>query len=98
VITGFLVVSIMVTFLGSTVRLFQTVGWLPIHPIPSLVFPNWVGLWLGLYPSWEGLLIPPLALVYVGGAWLITKIKSPPPAEPEAPATTAASKKNYARI
>ena len=53
--------------------LFQTVGWLPVHPVPGLHLPNWTGLWLGLYPSWEGLFIPPLALVYVGGAWLWTK-------------------------
>ncbi len=33
VLTGALVVSIMVTFLGSTVRLFQTVNWMPIHPV-----------------------------------------------------------------
>ncbi len=76
VVTGVLVVSIMVTFLGSTVRLFQTVGWLPIHPIPSLEIPSWAGLWFGLYPSWEGLFIPPLALVYVGGAWLWVKFQS----------------------
>ena len=73
VVTGVLVVSIMVSFLGSTTRLFQTVGWLPVHPVPGLHVPAWAGLWLGLYPSWEGLLIPPLALVYVGGAWLWQK-------------------------
>ena len=76
VVTGTLVVSIMVTFLGSTVRLFQTVGWMPIHPIPSLNIPAWAGLWFGLYPSWEGLFIPPLALVYVGGTWLWVRIHS----------------------
>jgi high-affinity iron transporter len=74
VFTGALVVSIMVTFLGSAVRLFQTVSWLPVHPLPHLTLPNWLGVWFGIYPSWEGLLIPPLALVYVGGAWLYTKI------------------------
>jgi high-affinity iron transporter len=74
VITGVLVVSIMVTFLGSAVRLFQTVGWLPVHPLPGVNLPNWLGVWFGIYPSWEGVLIPPLALVYVGGAWLYTKI------------------------
>ena len=74
VVTGILVVSIMVTFLGSAVRLFQTVGWMPVHPVPGLDLPNWVGVWLGIYPSWEGLLIPPLALVYVGGAWLYMKL------------------------
>jgi high-affinity iron transporter len=76
VLTGALVVSIMVSFLGQTVRLFQTVNWMPIHPIYSLHFPNWTGLWLGLYPSWEGILIPPLALVYVGGAWLFNRWRS----------------------
>ena len=76
VVTGILVVSIMTTFLGSAVRLFQTVSWLPVHPLPGLHLPNWVGVWLGLYPSWEGLLIPPLALVYVGGMWLYQKIVS----------------------
>jgi high-affinity iron transporter len=74
IVTGLLVVSIMATFLGSGVRLFQTVGWLPVHPLPGLNIPNWVGVWFGIYPSWEGLLIPPLALVYVGGAWLYVKI------------------------
>jgi high-affinity iron transporter len=76
VVTGILVVSIMTTFLGSAVRLFQTVGWLPVHPLPGLNLPNWAGVWLGIYPSWEGLLIPPLALVYVGGAWLYMKIRA----------------------
>ncbi len=76
VVTGVLIVSIMVTFFGSTARLFQTVGWLPIHPINGLTVPAWAGTWLGLYPSWEGLLIPMLAFVYVGGAWLWVKVTS----------------------
>ena len=76
VVTGVLIVSIMVTFFGSTTRLFQTVGWLPIHPISGLTVPVWAGQWLGLYPSWEGILIPMLALVYVGGAWLWVKFTS----------------------
>jgi high-affinity iron transporter len=96
VVTGVLVVSIMVTFLGSTVRLFQTVGWISIHPIPSLNIPAWAGFWLGLYPSWEGLLIPPLAIVYVGGAWLWVRFQSrragpavPRPAEKPEPSFAA---------
>ena len=87
VVTGVLVVSIMVSFLGSTVRLFQTVSWLPVHPVPGLHVPGWAGLWLGLYPSWEGLLIPPMALVYVGGAWAWTKWTSSQRQPPSPPAT-----------
>ncbi len=99
IVTGVLVVSIMVTFLGSGVRLFQTVSWLPVHPIPGLELPNWVGVWLGIYPSWEGILIPPLALVYVGGAWLYTKLSAKsaqekyPGAPPLATAPMSDSKK-----
>ena len=76
VFTGILVVTILVTFLGSTVRLFQTVGWLPIHPMPSIRLPTWAGFWLGLYPSVEGLVIPMLGFVYVGVAWLFVKVQA----------------------
>lgn len=71
--TGILVVTILATFLGSTVRLFQTIGWLPVHPIPGLDIPTWMGTWLGIYPSWEGLIIPLLGFAYVGGAWLLVR-------------------------
>ena len=99
IITGVLVVSIMVTFLGSTTRLFQTVGWLPIHPIPFLNIPAWAGLWLGLYPSWEGLLIPPLALVYVGGAWLWVRMHSLRSShKPPLPASVAMGEKRVAQF
>ncbi|MEY2561853.1 MAG: high-affinity iron transporter [Verrucomicrobiota bacterium] len=76
VFTGVLVVTILVTFLGSTVRLFQTVGWLPIHPIPGLHVPTWAGFWLGIYPSVEGIVIPLLGFAYVIGAWLFVKIQA----------------------
>ncbi len=103
VVTGVLVVSIMVTFVGSGVRLFQTVGWLPVHPLPGIDLPNWVGVWLGIYPSWEGVLIPPLALVYVGGAWLYTKITAKRaqdkiPADPPVPATRSNAKDLHQRM
>jgi high-affinity iron transporter len=76
VFTGVLVVTILVTFLGSTVRLFQTVGWLPIHPIPGLHLPTWAGFWLGFYPSVEGIVIPLLGFAYVIGAWLFVKVQA----------------------
>ncbi|PTY01003.1 hypothetical protein DB346_15480 [Verrucomicrobia bacterium LW23] len=83
VVTGFLVVSILMTFTGSTVRILQTIGWLPIHPIEGLTIPNWMGLWLGLYPSWEGIIIPLLSLVYVAGAWLYVKFTASRGPQPE---------------
>jgi len=74
VYTGVLVVFVLFTFLGSTARLFQTVGWLPVHPIPGFSLPSWAGVWFGLYPTWEGIIAPFLAFVYVGGAWLWVKL------------------------
>jgi high-affinity iron transporter len=76
VVTGVLVIFVLFTFLGSTVRLFQTVGWLPVHPIPGLELPVWTGVWLGIYPTWEGLLIPFAAFGYVGAMWLWVKFSS----------------------
>lgn len=84
VYTGVLVVFVLFTFVGSTVRLFQTVGWLPVHPIPGLEFPAWMGVWLGLYPTWEGVLFPMLSFAYVGGAWLWVKWSSARAAAKEA--------------
>ena len=76
VITGVLVIFVLFTFMGSTVRLFQTVGWLSVHPVPGLELPAWMGIWLGLYPTWEGLLIPFGTFAYVGGMWLLVKLNA----------------------
>jgi high-affinity iron transporter len=76
VVTGVLVVFVLFTFLGSTVRLLQTIGWLPVHPIPGLELPAWTGVWLGVYPTWEGMLIPFGAFAYVGAMWLWVKVSS----------------------
>ena len=76
VVTGVLVIFVLFTFMGSTVRLFQTVGWLPVHPVPGLDLPAWMGVWLGLYPTWEGLLIPFGTFAYVGGMWLLVKLNA----------------------
>jgi high-affinity iron transporter len=74
VITGVLVIFVLFTFVGSTVRLFQTVGWLSVHPVPGLELPSWMGVWLGVYPTWEGLLIPFGTFAYAGGMWLFVKL------------------------
>jgi len=67
---------VLFTFLGSTARIFQTIGWLSVNPIPGLELPAWTGVWLGIYPTWEGLLIPFGAFAYVGAMWLWVKFAS----------------------
>jgi high-affinity iron transporter len=85
VITGVLVIFVLFTFMGSTVRLFQTVGWLSVHPVPGLELPAWMGVWLGLYPTWEGLLIPFGSFAYVGAMWLFVKVTAKRAQERETP-------------
>ncbi|MCK9588316.1 MAG: FTR1 family protein [Terrimicrobiaceae bacterium] len=86
VVTGILVIFVLFAFSGSTVRILQTVGWLPIHPVPGLSLPNWTGVWLGLYPTFEGLLVPLLVLGYVCGAWIWVKWAARSSLLPETPA------------
>ncbi|TLD69233.1 hypothetical protein FEM03_19235 [Phragmitibacter flavus] len=90
VYTGMLVVLVLFTFIGSTTRIMQTVGWLPVHPIPGFSLPNWTGVWLGIYPTWEGIIAPFLAFAYVGGAWLWVKLSSLK-AQKDTPATVTDS-------
>ena len=66
-------IFVLFTFVGSTVRLFQTVGWLTVRPIAGLQLPPWTGLWFGLYPTWEGVLIPD---VVDGGRFFIGPVKT----------------------
>ncbi len=66
IFTGLLVVSIMVTFVGSAVRLSKPSAGCRCIRCRAWFSPIGSVFWLGVYPSWEGLLIPPLALVYVG--------------------------------
>ena len=53
---------------GTTVRVMQGVGWLPIHPIDAQ-FPLWIGNWLGIYPSWETLAAQVIAIAFVIGSY-----------------------------
>jgi len=76
VYTGALVVMVLFTFLGSTARLLQTIGWLSVHPIPGLHISAKIGTWLGLYPTVEGMIAPFLAFAYVGSAWLWVKFSA----------------------
>ena len=69
-LTGFMVTWVLVVMVGTTVQIMQTVGWLPVSPIAGLRLPYWSGLWFGLYPTWEGVLLQLSAFVFVVGSYL----------------------------
>jgi high-affinity iron transporter len=49
----------------------QIVGWLPVTPIVGLNLPYWLGLWFGVYPTWETMIGQCLAVVVVVGSYYL---------------------------
>lgn len=84
IVTGVLIGMVLLVMVGKTVHVFQLVGWMSATLIPGLNFPYWVGMWFGVYPSWEGLLLQAAAAVFVIGSYYlaegIKKQKRPVPA------------------
>jgi high-affinity iron transporter len=73
VATGVLILAVLVVMVGTTVQTLQVVGWLPVHPISGLHMPYWAGLWLGLFPTWEGLGAQAAAFVLVLGSYFLAE-------------------------
>jgi high-affinity iron transporter len=68
--TGLLITWVLVVMVGTTVQTLQKVGWVPVTPIEGLDLPYWAGLWLGVYPTWEGLVAQSAALAFVLGSYV----------------------------
>jgi high-affinity iron transporter len=60
---------VLVVLVGQTVQTLQKVGWVPVTPVEGLDLPYWSGLWLGVYPTWEGLVAQAAALAFVLGSY-----------------------------
>jgi high-affinity iron transporter len=70
VATGLLITWVLVVLVGQTVQTLQKVGWLPVTPVEGLELPYWAGVWLGIYPTWQGLAAQAAALVFVLGSYV----------------------------
>ncbi len=68
--TGILMTWVLVILVGTTVQTFQVVGWLPVAPIEGLRLPYWAGTWLGVYPTWQGVIAQVAAAAFVVGCYL----------------------------
>jgi high-affinity iron transporter len=73
VATGLLITWVLVVMVGTTVQTLQKVGWVPVAPIEGLELPYWAGLWLGVYPTWEGLLAQAAAAAFVLGSYVVAE-------------------------
>ncbi len=68
--TGVLITWVLVVMVGTTVQTMQKVGWIGVTPIEGLQFPYWAGLWLGLFPTWQGLGAQAAAAAFVIGSYV----------------------------
>ena len=81
-LTGVMVTWVLVVMVGTTVQIMQTVGWLPVSPIAGLRLPYWSGVWFGVYPTWEGVLLQLSAFVFVIGSYLAAEARAQAPPQP----------------
>jgi high-affinity iron transporter len=73
VATGLLILWVLVVMVGTTVQTLQVVGWVPVTPVEGLRLPYWAGLWLGVFPTWEGLLAQGGAAAFVLGSYVLAE-------------------------
>jgi len=73
VITGLLIGGVLLVMTGNTIHTMQAVGWLPISPVGSLSLPFWMGLWLGVFPTWETICGQGAAAAFVIGSYYIAE-------------------------
>jgi high-affinity iron transporter len=73
IVTGVMIGAVLLQMVGNTVHVLQVVGWMSIHPIRWLELPYWVGMWFGLYATWEGIGLQIGAAVFVIGSYLLAE-------------------------
>jgi high-affinity iron transporter len=73
VATGLLITGVLVVLVGHTVQTMQVVGWVPVTPVEGLSLPFWAGMWFGIFPTWEGLLLQAAALAFVIGSYVASE-------------------------
>jgi high-affinity iron transporter len=68
VLTGVMLGVVLIVMVGESIQEMQLAGWLPTTTVP-LAIPGWVGLWLAVFPTVEGLLAQVLAATLVLGSY-----------------------------
>jgi high-affinity iron transporter len=71
--TGILIGAVLLIMVGNTIHVMQAVGWMTIHPVHGLTIPYWMGLWFGLFPTWESFGFQVAAAVFVIGSYYLAE-------------------------
>ena len=72
IVTGVFIGFVLVVMVGQTARTMQGTGWLPITPI-DIEIPSWMGLWFGVFPTWETIGAQVAAAVFVIGSYYLAR-------------------------
>jgi high-affinity iron transporter len=72
IVTGVMIGFVLVVMVGQTARTTQGTGWLPITPI-DVDPPYWMGLWFGVYPTWETIGAQLAAAAFVIGSYYVAQ-------------------------
>jgi high-affinity iron transporter len=67
--TGVLLGVVLLVMVGESVQEMQLAGWLPSTSLGA-GFPGWLGLWLAVFPTVEGVAAQAAALVLVAGSYV----------------------------
>ena len=73
IVTGVLIGAVLLQMVGTTVHVFQVVGWLPIHVMGGQPMPYWLGAWFGVYATWEGVCLQAVAAAFVIGSYYLAE-------------------------
>ena len=76
VVTGVMIGFVLLTMVGNTVHVMQSVGWLPITPIAGLHIPYWMGQWFGLFATWQGIGLQVVAFGFVVGSYFLAEYQA----------------------
>jgi high-affinity iron transporter len=71
--TGIMIGGVLLTMVGNTVHVMQSIGWLPITPLRGIFMPYWMGQWFGFYATWEGILLQLTAATFVIGSYFLAE-------------------------
>jgi len=76
IVTGVMIGGVLLTMVGHTVHVMQTVGWLPITPINGVYMPFWMGQWFGLFATWQGIILQVGAAAFVIGSYCLAEYQN----------------------
>ncbi len=89
IVTGVFIGVVLLTMVGNTVHVMQSVGWLPITPVQGLYLPFWVGQWFGVFATWQGIILQFTAAVFVIGSYFLAERQTKSRRQPRAAKTSA---------